>query len=227
MVKKNLIIESEDAVRDAIAEFLEINNFKAIPANTGEKGIDIALEEQPDLIICNLILSKGKGYQVLEAVRDNQETQFAPFILITDKTSRKSYRFGMELGADDYLVKPFTNEELIEAIKTRLKRKEDLEKQYQSEINRLKKQLNSKQEKEKIKEEVLNNLFRDLKDKLGKIKLAINLLQKATSLEKKRIYLELLKEECLAMIDLINRVSELRFLLTPDHLELIQRYNRE
>lgn len=227
MVKKILVIESEDAVTDAIADFLESNNFRVIPTTTGEKGIEIALEELPDLIVCNLVLPDGEGYQVLEAVRSNKETQFVPFILITEKTSRKSYRFGMELGADDYLVKPFTNEELIEAIKSRLKRKQDLEKKYQDEIKQLKKQLNSKQEKEKIQEEVLNNLFSDLKGNLCKMRLAINLLQKATSLEKKKIYLELLEQECLAIIDLINRVSELRVLLTPDHLELLQRYNRE
>lgn len=227
MVKKVLIIESEDAVRNAIAEFLESKNFRIIPATTGEKGIDIALEELPDLIVCNLVLPDGEGYQVLEAVRYKKETQSIPFIVITDKPSRQSYRIAMESGADDYLVQPFTNQELIEAMKSRLRRKEDLEKKYQTEIKQVKKQLDSKQEKEKIQEEVLNNLFTDVKGKLGKIKLAIHLLQTSKSSQKQRIYLELLEEECFAMIDLINRVSELRVLLTPDHLELIQRYNKD
>ncbi len=227
MVKKVLIIESEDAVRNAIAEFLESKNFRIIPATTGEKGIDIALEELPDLIVCNLVLPDGEGYQVLEAVRYKKETQSIPFIAITDKPSRQSYRIAMESGADDYLVQPFTNQELIEAMKSRLRRKEDLEKKYQTEIKQVKKQLDSKQEKEKIQEEVLNNLFTDVKGKLGKIKLAIHLLQTSKSSQKQRIYLELLEEECFAMIDLINRVSELRVLLTPDHLELIQRYNKD
>lgn len=227
MVKKVLVIESEDAVRDAIAEFLESKNFRIIPATTGKKGIEIALEELPDLIVCNLVLLDGEGYQVLEAVRHKKETQSIPLIVITDKTSRQSYRMAMQLGADDYLVQPFTNEELIEAIKTRLRRKEDLEKKYQTDIKQVKKQLNSKQEKEKIQEEVWNNLFNDLRGNLGKIKLAIHLLQTSKSSQKQKIYLELLEEECFAMIDLVNRVSELRLLLTPDHLELIQRYNRE
>ncbi|MFP4132932.1 MAG: response regulator [Halothece sp.] len=227
MMKKILVIEPEEAVREKIAVSLERKNFRFIPATTGEQGIDIALEELPDLIVCNLVLPNGEGSQVLEVLRDKKETQSVPVIVITDKTSRKSYRMAMELGADDYLIQPFSNEELIKAIKTRLRRKDDLEKKYQNTIKQLKKQLNSKQEKEAIQEEVWEHLFTDLRSHLGKIKLAIHLLQEANFLEKKKIYIELLEQECLAMIDLINRVSELRVLLTPDHLELIQRYNRK
>ena len=228
MEKIVLVIESEDSVRDNITEFLESKNFTVRPAETGEAALNtIAYQESPHLIICNLILSDGDGYTVLKLLRDKKETQSVPLILITDETSRKSYRLGMELGADDYLVKPFTNEELMGAINSRLSRKDDIKRKYELEIKQLKKQLKSKQEKEKIQEEVWSNLFSDLRSKSSNIKLAIHLLQQASYFNKKRIYLKLLEEECAAIIDLINRASDLRFLLTPEHLELIQRYHKE
>ncbi|MEQ8957831.1 MAG: EAL domain-containing protein [Coleofasciculus sp. C2-GNP5-27] len=137
-MKKILVIEDEELVRENILEFLDAEGLTGIGATNGYKGIDLAKVEKPDLIICDVMMPGLDGYTVLKTLR--QETTFAttPFIFLTAKAAKADFRQGMELGADDYLTKPFTRAELLGAIATRFKKQQ----QYRSELEQAQDQLN-------------------------------------------------------------------------------------
>ncbi len=132
MKKKILVIEDEHAIRLNILDILEMEGFESIGADDGREGIAIAKKHLPDLIICDILMPKLDGYDVLAELRSDPSTTAIPFIFLTAKTTREDFRQGMNLGADDYLTKPFEIEELINAVKTRLEKhvtlKEQLEK---------------------------------------------------------------------------------------------------
>lgn len=136
-MKKILVIEDEELVRENILELLDAEGLTGIGATNGYKGIDLAKVEKPDLIICDVMMPGLDGYSVLKALR--QESNFAttPFIFLTAKAAKADFRQGMELGADDYLTKPFTRAELLGAIATRFKKQQ----QYRSELEQAKDQL--------------------------------------------------------------------------------------
>ncbi|MEQ9236188.1 EAL domain-containing response regulator [Coleofasciculus sp. E2-BRE-01] len=136
-MKKILVIEDEELVRENILELLDAEGLAGIGATNGYKGIDLAKVEKPDLIICDVMMPGLDGYSVLKALR--QESNFAttPFIFLTAKAAKADFRQGMELGADDYLTKPFTRAELLGAIATRFKKQQ----QYRSELEQAQDQL--------------------------------------------------------------------------------------
>jgi len=113
---KILVIEDELSVRDNILELLEANNFQVTESDNGLAGIQLATQQLPDLIVCDVMMPELDGYEVLTALRSNPATQTIPFIFLTAKASRDDWRQGMELGSDDYLTKPFTAKELLSAI---------------------------------------------------------------------------------------------------------------
>ena len=119
---KVLIIEDDNVLRDNTAELLELANYDVITASNGRKGITSAKLHQPDVVICDIMMPEMDGYQVLESLSTDQSTQAIPFIFLSAKTERKDVRKGMELGADDYLTKPFEEAELLGAIESRLAR---------------------------------------------------------------------------------------------------------
>lgn len=121
-MKKILVIEDQADVRDNIAELLEISNFQVITAEDGAMGVDMALEHRPDLILCDIMMPRLDGYTVLSILSKRPETSDVPFIFLTAKTEKEDMRKGMNLGADDYLTKPFSKEELIQTINVRLEK---------------------------------------------------------------------------------------------------------
>jgi two-component system, chemotaxis family, response regulator PixG len=121
---KILVIEDERLARDSILNTLENEGFQLIEAADGRTGLTSAQEQKPDVIICDVILPELDGYEVLTSVRQEPTTAVIPFIFLTAKADKADVRRGMELGADDYLTKPFTPAELLGAIAARLKRKE-------------------------------------------------------------------------------------------------------
>jgi CheY-like chemotaxis protein len=123
-MKKILLIEDNEDVRENIAEILELSNYKVIVAENGKTGIEQALEHVPDLIICDIMMPVLDGYGVLHAVHKNDALKNIPFIFLTAKTERGDFRKGMELGADDYITKPFSGTELLNAVDSRLKKVE-------------------------------------------------------------------------------------------------------
>jgi CRP-like cAMP-binding protein/CheY-like chemotaxis protein len=118
-----LIIEDNDQIRESTAELLGLCNYDVYKAVDGKQGIDIATRELPDIILCDITMPELDGYGVLHMLKKNTQTAAIPFIFITAKTERIDYRKAMEMGADDYLTKPFDDMELMNAIETRLAKK--------------------------------------------------------------------------------------------------------
>ncbi|OGU62695.1 MAG: hypothetical protein A2X60_18210 [Ignavibacteria bacterium GWF2_35_20] len=123
-MKKILIIEDDSNVRGNIAALLEEENFAVAIADNGKTGIEKAKEFLPDLIICDVLMPVASGYEVLQELAKSKNTRSIPFIFLTAKVERSDIRLGMELGADDYLFKPFKLEELLNAINSRLSKHE-------------------------------------------------------------------------------------------------------
>lgn len=120
MIKKVLLIEDDPVLRENTAELLELANYKVDTASNGRIGLSKALEAQPDIIVCDIMMPELDGYGVLEGLSKHEEAKFIPFIFLSAKTEHKDVRKGMELGADDYLTKPFEEEELVNAIESRI-----------------------------------------------------------------------------------------------------------
>ncbi|WP_179352724.1 response regulator [Winogradskyella vidalii] len=115
-----LLIEDDMVLRENTAELLELSNYKVLTAANGKIGITIAKEVIPDIIVCDIMMPVVNGYETLKNLSEDQTTRYIPFIFLSAKTEHKDVRKGMNLGADDYITKPFTEEELISAIESRL-----------------------------------------------------------------------------------------------------------
>ena len=116
MMKKILVIEDEVQTRDMFLECLEAEGFDTIGTENGFVGVQLTQDELPDLVICDIMMPQLDGYGVLAQLRQNPDTAMIPFIFITAKSAEAERRLGMELGADDYLTKPCTAEDLLRAI---------------------------------------------------------------------------------------------------------------
>lgn len=134
-MKKILVIEDNEEVRENIAEILELSNYKIITAANGKIGAEIALKEIPDLIICDIMMPVLDGYGVLHLLNQHAETYGIPFIFLTAKSEKSDLRKGMELGADDYITKPFDGIELLKAVEIRLTKSEAIKKHLAKEQN--------------------------------------------------------------------------------------------
>jgi len=119
---KVLVIDDEDSLRETTIAILRASGFDALGAKNGADGIEIARTSLPDLIICDIRMELVNGYQMLTAIRNDSVTATIPFILMTSNPDRGGMRQGMELGADDYLPKPFSPAELVSTVAARLKK---------------------------------------------------------------------------------------------------------
>jgi len=136
-----LVIEDDPNVRDNMHDLLTGEGFAVIGADDGREGLKEAHLRQPDLIICDIMMPDMDGYEVLRQLRSQPETQTIPFIFVTAKTSRADQRTGMDLGADDYLLKPFTATELLNAVTTRLTRREEQDHWYRKQLQAMRSNL--------------------------------------------------------------------------------------
>ncbi len=123
-MKKVLVIEDNKAVRDNIEEILDLAGYQVLCSENGKDGADRAIKELPDIIICDIMMPALDGYGVLHLLSKNPKTSAIPFIFLTAKADRVDFRKGMEMGADDYITKPFDGVELLNAVETRLKKTE-------------------------------------------------------------------------------------------------------
>jgi two-component system, sensor histidine kinase and response regulator len=121
-MSKILVIEDQDDIRSIICEILTAESFNVIEAEDGHIGVLLAQEEMPDLIVCDIMMPEFDGYSVMTQLRQNPYVQSIPFILLTAKATKDDLHLGMELGADDYLTKPFTRDELLGAINAQLEK---------------------------------------------------------------------------------------------------------
>jgi DNA-binding response OmpR family regulator len=131
-MKNILVIDDNTDIRENTAEILGLAGYKVFTAENGKKGVEIAISEKPDVIICDIMMPELDGYGVLHLVRKNPDTEHIPFIFLTARTERSDFRKGMEMGADDYITKPFDDIELLNAVEARNKKINILQRQYTS-----------------------------------------------------------------------------------------------
>jgi len=124
-MKKILVIEDEDLIREAIQLILRINGFNVFTADNGAAGITVAKECLPDLVVSDIMMPEKSGYEVLEELRGYPPLATVPFLFLSAKADAGDIRQGMNLGADDFLTKPFVSQELISAVKKRLQKRGD------------------------------------------------------------------------------------------------------
>ena len=117
-----LLIEDNDDIRDNTAEILELANYKVITAENGKTGVELALLHHPQLVVCDIMMPVLDGYGVLHLLQKYPELEEIPFIFLTAKSEKSDFRKGMEMGADDYITKPFSGTDLLNAVERRLKK---------------------------------------------------------------------------------------------------------
>ncbi len=128
--KKILLIEDNPDMRENTAEILELADYHVLTAEHGKAGVALAKDQQPDLIICDIMMPELDGYGVLRMLSKNPDTASIPFIFLSAKAEKSDFRKGMNLGADDYITKPFDDVELLDAIDMRLRKGEILNRDY-------------------------------------------------------------------------------------------------
>lgn len=136
-MRKILLIEDNEDVRENTAEILELSNYKVTTASNGKEGVELALKEPPDLIICDIMMPVLDGYGVLHLLSKHTETALIPFIFLTAKSEKSDFRKGMGMGADDYITKPFDGIELLNAVEARLKKSESLKQMFSQDVKGL------------------------------------------------------------------------------------------
>lgn len=129
-MKRILLIEDNPEIRENTGEILSLAGYEVTTAENGKKGVELAQQTKPDLIICDIMMPELDGYGVLHILSKHDDTSAIPFIFLTAKTEKTDIRKGMTLGADDYLTKPFDDTDLLNAIETRLRKHQLRIKQY-------------------------------------------------------------------------------------------------
>jgi len=134
---KILVIEDEKSVQANIIKLLQFEDFDVIGAENGYVGVQMAKEQLPDLILCDIMMPELDGYGVRHTLCQNPVTATIPFVFLSAKADKADIRLGMALGADDYLIKPFTRDELLQAIFARLDKQATIDRQFKEKIDKL------------------------------------------------------------------------------------------
>lgn len=227
-MNKILVIEDEASVGVNILEILQLDGFDVILAHDGETGIQLAKQHLPDLIICDILMPGLDGYGVLAELRKVAETALIPFIFLTAKTTREDFRQGMNLGADDYLTKPFQHTELLQAVTARLEKQAIILQQYNTQDRQakdLQKKLQETQLLSETQDILLKQFIEKLRNPLSNIHMAIHMLKTMPPGTKRDHYLNILQEEFAQEIELLNQLSDLQELLTPENVKLLRQFN--
>jgi len=126
-MEKILIVEDEQGIRDTLQEILELAGYEVLIAFNGKIGYDVILENQPDLVLCDVNMPELGGFELLEAVNQRfKDAVIPPFLFLTAKVEAESLRYGMSLGADDYIFKPFSASDILKTVRLRLDRRNQL-----------------------------------------------------------------------------------------------------
>lgn len=197
-----LVIEDEDSVRSNMLELLEAEGFVPLGAESGRQGLAMVQQQRPDLILCDVMMADLDGYGVLAALQEQPETATIPFIFVTAKTAREDWRQGMQLGADDYLTKPFTGQELLDAVHVRIGKR--------AQVNQLQRQLQAMERLSVLKDDLISSVSHDLRTPLMNMKMAIEMLRLTNDAQQREKYLEILRNECLRETELVNNLLELQ-----------------
>ena len=218
-----LVIEDEKEIRQNILGILESGGFQAISANAGALGVQIAREQLPDLILCDIRMPDLDGYDVLVKVRQTPETANIPFIFLTAKAERQEIRTGMDLGADDYLTKPFRRQELLAAVSARLARQHQAIQHHSSQYHQ---ELQELRELCLLKDDFVCEVSHDLRAPLGNIRLALQLLKSIPDDRDRQKYIDIALSACEDGCQLVQNLLDLQRLMVgnlafnPETLDL-------
>ncbi len=134
-MKTILVVDDAEFILESASTLLRFEGYNVLTAIDGEEGVEVAFREKPDLILCDISMPKLDGYGVLDKIRSNLDTETTPFIFLTAFTEKSNMRAGMEKGADDFLIKPYTRDELISAIDAQWNKHSRIEKQVQEKVD--------------------------------------------------------------------------------------------
>ncbi|HEY9845970.1 MAG TPA: response regulator [Candidatus Caenarcaniphilales bacterium] len=223
-----LVIEDEEFVRLNLLELLEAEDFDVVGAPNGLIGALWALEHLPDLIICDVMMPELDGYSVLVSLREDPLTAAIPFIFLTAMADKADLRQGMQLGADDYLTKPFSREELLGTIATRLGKQTVVMQQYTAEHQRaeaLQQEVQALQKSSETKDELLNKFQQELRTAVPKLNIAIRILKNLQPGAQRDRAIATLQEACTHEIALLNQIPQLQDFLTPEDSQLLRHFD--
>ncbi len=171
-----LVIEDDPILRGEVVEWLTFEGYAVLSAADGRAGLDLACAHQPDLIVCDIMMPQLDGYQVLIALRTQPDTANIPLIFVTARVTHADLRQGMQLGADDYLTKPFTHSELLQAIRVRLAKKAAQDQAYQRTLAQVQQALTQEQEGRLLRTKLMALFAHDFRNPITAILLANDVL---------------------------------------------------
>src|SRR5687768_634463 len=166
---KILVIDDEAILRTEVVEWLTLEGYEAASAADGMEGINEAFHYLPDLIVCDITMPILDGYGVLLELRSNPTTAHIPFIFVTARAAYEDVRQGMDLGADDYITKPFTRLELLQAIQTRLAKKSVQEHHQQQQVEQWQQAFEQEREQRLLKSKLVAMFSHDFRNPLASI----------------------------------------------------------
>ncbi|MCA9916297.1 MAG: response regulator [Anaerolineales bacterium] len=171
-----LVIEDETPIREEVMDWLRFEDFEVFGAENGRIGLELAHAKRPQLILCDIAMPDMNGHEVLLTVRSTPELSNIPFIFLTAAADRESMRIGMDLGADDYITKPFTHAEVLNAIQARLQKQAKQENQQQQQVEMLNAAFLEEQKKRLLKSRLLAMFSHDFRNPLTLILMASDIL---------------------------------------------------
>ena len=174
---KILVIEDEQALLNEVSEWLTLEGYEVVTAADGLEGVNAAVRHLPDLIICDIMMPGLDGYGVLQDIRANSLTQGTPFIFTTARVTHDDIRQGMNLGADDYITKPYTNHELIQAVEARLDKRAAEKREKDIELESLRQRLEHEHEQRTLKAQMVAMFVHDFRNPMATIISSIELLR--------------------------------------------------
>jgi two-component system, OmpR family, alkaline phosphatase synthesis response regulator PhoP len=229
-----LVIEDETQILLNIQEILELAEFSVISAENGKIGLQLAKTKNPDLIICDVMMPELNGHEVLTELRREPKTADIPLIFLTAKAERNDFRQAMDLGADDYISKPFEPFEILQAVEARLERHSISNQAYlkesqnteilQQEIKKNRTELQNSQQLAQIRGDLLEKFSQDLRNPLSSINMAIHMIKQAKDEKEREKYLLILKEAYTQELYVLNEVDSLQKLLTAENTKLLRNY---
>ena len=174
---KILVIEDETILREEVLEWLTLEDYEAFGARDGMEGVNQAVQHIPDLIVCDITMPRLDGHGVLLELHANPLTAAIPFIFVTARAAHEDVRKGMSLGADDYITKPFTRLELLDAIHSRLEKQAAFEQKYQDEVNILNEAFTQEHERRLLNTRLVAMFSHDFRNPLASILSSNSLLR--------------------------------------------------
>ncbi|PSB17608.1 response regulator [Phormidesmis priestleyi ULC007] len=242
-MKKILVIEDEQTVRESILDLLEAEGFSGLGGENGNVGLQLARDNHPDLILCDVQMPDLDGYSVLTHLRQVADTADIPFIFLTARGTKADVRYGMELGADDYLTKPCTATELLGAISGRLEKQAALLERYNKQTARTQTEDIARSAPRNVhasrpessqqpdleathasntRDGLLNHFYQELRNPLSNINMTLHLLKTASIATSFETSVATIQQEYGRELAILQQVYKLQNFLMPESAALLQ-----